>query len=653
MAQGPNSSDGPPADRDAPPAAARRNLMSPGEALQPDAVPPPPPGPRRSRPLVGTISGILSFLGIAAVAGVVLVSLAVQRIGAPGPLPADKAVVIAPGTDVGDIVGQLEQEGVIDSATLMTATLYAEGDHNKIKAGEYLFKQSASLRDVIDTLVTGRQILHAITIPEGLTSEQICDRLKADDILTGDIRAVPKEGTLMPDTFKFARGTTREQLLRTMAQEDKKIVADVWAHRAQDTPIRSPYDLVTLASIVEKETGKADERPRVAGVFVNRLVKGIPLQSDPTIVYGLVGGKATLGRGILKSEIEQKTPYNTYAISGLPPGPICNPGRAALEAVANPSRTKDIFFVADGTGGHAFAETLDQHRQNVQRWRQLERDAKDKVSPDLDKAVGTTTPAAVPGLPAPGPKQRGDAAPSVPVYGALDGRFEASADGPPKPAALLVGVTQLPIALSPGGLAATRFAPLSAEQTASLDPDGPGDVPTDSASFFGVAPAGSAEERAIAGTGPGPGLSFPVSPAQRADERARAARYGTVAPPDAVPPAAETASADQGASLAPNRPMPGRARVIDASEGTRLDPLLDKSYDLMTAKTVPPEMSAPYAPKPTPYAARPAAARVATAARPAHRPPQPSKTTHPAPAEAAPAEASQPEASPAAADAEP
>ncbi len=595
MAEGPNSSDGPlpSSDRDGSVGGGRRNLMSPGEALQPHPAPPPPPGPRKARPIVATVSGVLSFLGIAAVALVILVSLGVQRINSPGPLPADKVVIIAPGTDVGDIIGQLEQEGVIDSATLMTGTLYAEGDRSRIKAGEYLFKQNASLRDVIDTLVSGKQILHAITIPEGLTSDQICDRLKADEILTGDIRAVPKEGTLMPDTFKFARGTTREQLLRTMAQEQRKILAEVWSHRGADTTIKSPYDLVTLASIVEKETGKADERPRVAGVFVNRLVKGIPLQSDPTIVYGLVGGKATLGRGIMKSEIEQKTPYNTYAISGLPPGPICNPGRAALEAVANPSRTKEIYFVADGTGGHAFAETLDQHRQNVARWRQLEKDAKDKAAPDLDKPAGALPPAASPG---PTPKQRSDSAPTVPIYGALENRFEAAAQGPST--AMLAGAAPLPIALQSGGDAATRFAPPPPDQTASLDPDGPGDAApafADSNAFFGVGPAsGAGQERASAGAGANPALSFPVSPAQLADERARAARYGSTPASSSVPPVAEVVSAEQGASLAPNKPFPGKGRITDASEGTKLDPLLDKSYDLMTAKTVPAAALAPY-----------------------------------------------------------
>lgn len=582
MADGPNTSEGPsgPLQGEEPRSSffgTHRSLRSPGEALQPDAAPPPPAGSRKPRPIIATISGVLSFIGIAAVALVIMVSLAIQRIDAPGPLPDDKVVVIVPGTDVGDIVGQLEHEGVIDSAALMTGTLYAEGDRSKIKAGEYRFKQNASLRDVIDTLVMGKQILHAITIPEGLTSEQICDRLRADDILTGDIKAVPKEGTLMPDTFKFARGTTREQILRTMQQAQKRIVKEVWDHHAQETPIRSPYEMLTLASIVEKETGKADERPRVAGVFVNRLMKGIPLQSDPTIVYGLVGGKATLGRGILKSEIEQRTPYNTYAVSGLPPGPICNPGRAAMEAVANPSRTKDIYFVADGTGGHAFAETLDQHKQNVLHWRQIEKDAKDKVAPDLDRVI-QTAPATLPGAPAL-KTQRGDAAPTVPTYGALTGRFEHGVGGPPKAAALLVGVSQPPIALANGDAASTRFAPLIAEP-AALDPDADGDP----AAVGGG--SGSAEERALASAA-GSNLSFPVSTAQRADEKARALQFGVASGFDRLPPSAEVVSAQQGASLAPVKASPGKGRITDASEGTRLDPLLNKSYDLNTPKTVP------------------------------------------------------------------
>ena len=577
MAEVPNSGGGSegPGDSGGSDLYGRRTLRSPGETLEPGAVPP-PPGARKKRPFVATLSSVLSFVGIAAVALVILVSLGIQRVGAPGPLPADKVVVIAPGTDVSDIIDQLQSAGVIDSSALMSATLIAEGDRNRIKAGEYLFKQSASLREVIDTLVSGKQILHAITIPEGLTSEQAVDRLNGDDILTGDVKTVPKEGTLMPDTYKFARGTTRDQLLHTMQQEQKRIVAEVWSHRAADLPIRSPFEMLTLASIVEKETGKADERPRVAGVFVNRLTRGIPLQSDPTVVYGLVGGKGTLGRGILKSELEQKTPYNTYAVSGLPPGPICNPGRAAMEAVANPSRTKDIYFVADGTGGHAFAETLDQHRQNVARWRQIEKDAKDKAAPDAaDKTLPTT--------PSPLPKnQRGDLEGEVPIYGVLTERFGT---GPATPAATLLGMMQPPVVFDRDSAVADKFAPLASDPTEALDPDRVPDDATLAASAAGPA-AGSAEERALA-TATGPMMTFPVSAAQRADERARAAHYGVPPGSDSLPLAsatgAEVASTDQGAP----RAVPGKGRITDASEGTRLDPLLDKSYDLNSAKTVP------------------------------------------------------------------
>ena len=235
---------------------------------------------------------------------------------------------------------------------------------------------------------------HSVTIPEGLTSEQIVARLSDNDIFSGSVREIPREGTLLPETYKFPRGTTREQVIQRMQQAQKRVVAEIWERRSPDVPIKSPEQLVTLASIVEKETGKPDERSRVAAVFVNRLRQKIKLQSDPTIIYGLVGGKGTLGRPIKRSEIAQPSPYNTYVIDGLPPGPISNPGRASLEAAANPARTRDLFFVADGTGGHAFTETYDQHQKNVAKLRAMEKQIQnDTVEPADDAAAVPPRPA--------------------------------------------------------------------------------------------------------------------------------------------------------------------------------------------------------------------------------------------------------------------
>ena len=228
-------------------------------------------------------------------------------------------------------------------------------------------------------------VQHAVTIPEGLTSEQIVARLSDNDIFAGSVREMPREGTLLPETYKFPRGTTREQVIQRMQQTQKRVLAEIWERRNPDVLVKSPEQLITLASIIEKETGRADERSRVAAVFTNRLRQRIKLQSDPTIIYGLVGGKGTLGRPIKRSEITQPSPYNTYVIEGLPPGPIANPGRASLEAAANPARTRDLFFVADGTGGHTFTETYDQHQKNVVKLRALEKQIQnDTVEPSED-----------------------------------------------------------------------------------------------------------------------------------------------------------------------------------------------------------------------------------------------------------------------------
>ncbi|MCP8940260.1 endolytic transglycosylase MltG [Alsobacter sp. SYSU M60028] len=367
-----------PTPPDETPTKPARGLFGRTKSAPPTPPSEPAPDLRRERPrrpIVNFFSGALTLVMVLALALGAALFVGKVQFHAPGPLQAEKVVMVKGG--VADVADQLQREGVIEHPMLFITGLQVLGKSSQIKAGEYLFKEHASLNDVADTLVEGKAILHTLTIPEGLTSLQIVERLRENDVLVGDILDIPREGALLPETYKFSRGMTRAQLVERMQQEQAKVLREVWAKKSADLPIRSPQELVVLASIVEKETGRADERPRVAGVFVNRLVKNMKLQSDPTIVYGLVGGKGTLGRGLLKSEIDQATPYNTYVIPGLPPGPIANPGRAALEAVANPSRTRELYFVADGTGGHVFAETLDQHSKNVVRWRQIEGEKKD------------------------------------------------------------------------------------------------------------------------------------------------------------------------------------------------------------------------------------------------------------------------------------
>ena len=407
------------ADRNAaggPPEQRRRSLFSPRDKLKPVAAPPPPAKPKkRGGGIVGTLSAFLT-VSVLLLVGVALgVGYFKSVVSAPGPLQSDRAVVIQRGAGSDEIAELLEREGVINRRVTFELLAYSH-IYGRLKAGEFLFRREASLKDVIDTIANGRAIEHAITIPEGLTSEQIVARIRDNELLVGSVGDVPPEGSMLPDTYKIARGTSRDSLLARMTRDHKRLLADIWAKRAKDLPVRSPQDLVTLASIIEKETGKQDERTRVAGVFVNRLNRGMKLQSDPTIIYGLVAGKGTLGRPITTADIQSTTAYNTYVIPGLPPGPIANPGRASLEAAANPSRTRDLFFVADGTGGHAFAETLEQHNRNVARWRQIEAQQKAAASAPPLAAPGTVgAPAFAPVSPVNpsiAPNTRGEAAPA-------------------------------------------------------------------------------------------------------------------------------------------------------------------------------------------------------------------------------------------------
>jgi UPF0755 protein len=370
---------------------------SPRAALEPEQVPPPPKRSERARnPFVVVGNAIITIVVLLLIGTGTAYYYGKQTLETPGPLQEDKVVNIPARAGKRDIADVLQREGVIDvNPWVFIGGVLAMKASSDLKPGEYSFQKNASLRDVIATIVEGKVVQHAVTIPEGLTSEQIVERLGDNDIFAGSVREIPREGTLLPETYKFPRGTTRDQVIQRMQQAQKRAVADIWERRSQDLPIKSPEQLVTLASIVEKETGKPDERSRVAAVFVNRLKQKIKLQSDPTIIYGLVGGKGTLGRPIKRSEITQPSPYNTYVIDGLPPGPISNPGRASLEAAANPARTRDLFFVADGTGGHAFTETYDQHQKNVAKLRASEKQVQnDTVEPADDAPPSAAAPAA-------------------------------------------------------------------------------------------------------------------------------------------------------------------------------------------------------------------------------------------------------------------
>src|SRR5712671_3584488 len=362
---------------------------SPRAALEPERVPPPPKRSERARnPFVVVGNAIITIVLVLMIGAGGVYVYGKQKLEAPGPLQDDKVVNIPARAGMTDIADILQREGVIDNNRwAFIGSVFALKARSELKPGEYLFQKNASLRDVIGTIVEGKVVQHAVTVPEGLTSEQIVARLSENDIFSGTVREIPREGTLLPETYKFPRGTTRDQVIARMQQAQKRVLTEIWERRSPDLPVRTPDQLVTLASIVEKETGKADERSRVAAVFVNRLRQKIKLQSDPTIIYGLVGGRGTLGRPIKRSEIQQPSPYNTYVIDGLPPGPIANPGRASLEAAANPARTRDLFFVADGTGGHTFTETYHQHQKNVAKLRSMEKQIQnDTVEPPADDA---------------------------------------------------------------------------------------------------------------------------------------------------------------------------------------------------------------------------------------------------------------------------
>ena len=291
------------------------------------------------------------------------------RLDTPGPARDERTVVLPQGASAFDIADLLEEAGVIDDPLLFVAGLWIEDKQHSLKAGEYMFEALVTPRGVMEKLVAGDTVLHRLTVTEGMTSAEVVALLDDVPWLVGEIAKVPAEGTLLPETYHYDLGDSRARMIERMQHDMARLVDELWQARNPAVALDSAAQAVVLASIVEKETAVAEERPLIAGVFLNRLRQGMRLQADVTVVYAVTGGKRPLGRPLSRADLWLESPYNTYRQSGLPPGPIANPGRASLAAVMQPAETDALYFVADGSGGHAFAATLDEHNRNVARWR--------------------------------------------------------------------------------------------------------------------------------------------------------------------------------------------------------------------------------------------------------------------------------------------
>jgi UPF0755 protein len=338
------------------------------------------------------LSGLFTVILVVMLAAGGVMALLYHQFETSGPLAVSRVVTVPRGEGRIEIATRLEREGAISNrwAFIINYMLRSALGPKplELKAGDYEIKKNASMAEIMETLTQGRGVLSKITIPEGLTSLQIVEKLRGEDELVGDITEIPAEGTLLPDTYRYSKGMERRELLERMQGEMQRFLASAWERRQPSLPITTPEQAIIFASIVEKETGRADERGRVAAVFMNRLKKGMRLQSDPTVIYGIVGGQGTLGRSITRADLDQKSSHNTYQIGGLPPTPICNPGRPAIEASLNPPATTDLCFVADGTGGHTFSDTLKEHNAAVNVWRKVERDRKKDQPADAGDAPG-------------------------------------------------------------------------------------------------------------------------------------------------------------------------------------------------------------------------------------------------------------------------
>jgi UPF0755 protein len=329
------------------------------------------------------LNGLLTLvlLVLLALAGVAVYG--VMTFNADGAFEEDRTFVVEQGNALTTVAQRLEEQGFISNAMVFRLGATALNRDSDIKAGEFNIAAGSSMSAILRELTEGRAIQFQVVIPEGFTSWQVVERVNADQNLTGNISVLPPEGSLLPGAYSYRRGDTRESVVNRMAEAMDNALAEVWAGRVENLPLETPEQLLILASIVEKETGLASERPQVAGVFVNRLDIGMRLQSDPTIIYGITLGQSTLGRGLRRSEINQVTPYNTYQIDGLPPGPIANPGIESLRAVANPDGHDYLYFVAAGavpSDGHVFAQTYTEHQRNVAAYREVERQAAENAA---------------------------------------------------------------------------------------------------------------------------------------------------------------------------------------------------------------------------------------------------------------------------------
>lgn len=330
-----------------------------------------PARPRRRG--VRLLAGLLAACLLLGAAGFGAWRWALLQLDAAGPAKAETAVVIPRGASSGTIAERLAAGGIVaDQRFFLLGLALVPG--SPLRAGEFAFPAGVSIREAIAILRSGRTVQRRLTVPEGLTVAQVLGLVEEAEGLIGTVDTVPPEGMLLPETWAYSWGDTRASVVRRMTEAMERALAEAWAARAPNLPLASAREALILASIIEKETGVADERAKVAGVFVNRLRRGMPLQSDPTVIYAVTGGAGTLDRPISRADLAFDHPVNTYRNRGLPPLPIAAPGRASLMAAVRPAETDALYFVADGTGGHVFSRTLEEHNRAVARWRQIERE---------------------------------------------------------------------------------------------------------------------------------------------------------------------------------------------------------------------------------------------------------------------------------------